>query len=175
ALLVVLGLIALHLERAFPVMEGPFSRQRFGMAFFWSAQALLGAGLLLLLGAQLTGWLPIWRDFGIDRPLVVLREYLPWTILLTLAGTYAYLWSDLTVRRIGVYLYLAAVTLLWSEVQLLVMLDMPDKESLVIITLSLTALAVNTLQSTIGRERDDTPAIPPLGLALRLRPVAYAA
>jgi hypothetical protein len=172
-LLVVLGLIALHLERAFPVMEGPFSRQRFGMAFYWSAQALLGAGLLLLLGAQLTGWLPIWRDFGIDRPLVVLREYLPWTILLTLAGTYAYLWSDLTVRRIGVYIYLAAATLLWSEVQLLALLDVPDKEPLVIITLSLTALAVNTLQSTIGRERDYTRAVPPLGLALSLVPVVY--
>ncbi len=52
ALLVVLGLIALHAERAFAESDGPFSRKRFGMACFWSAQALIGAGLLLLLGAD---------------------------------------------------------------------------------------------------------------------------
>ena len=32
-LLVVLGLIRLHAERAFPNIDSPFSRQRFGMAF----------------------------------------------------------------------------------------------------------------------------------------------
>ena len=57
ALLVILGLVALHLERAFPDIDSPFARRRFGMAFYWSAQALLAAGLFLLLGGQLTGWL----------------------------------------------------------------------------------------------------------------------
>ena len=48
-LLVSLGMISLHAERAFADNDGPFSRKRFGMACFWSAQVLLGAGLLLLL------------------------------------------------------------------------------------------------------------------------------
>ena len=65
-LLVALGLICLHSERAFAVGDGPFSRQRFGLAFFWSGQALLAAGLLLLLGAQIAGdWLyePFFKQF----------------------------------------------------------------------------------------------------------------
>ena len=65
-LLVALGLIFLHSERAFAVGDGPFSRQRFGLAFFWSGQALLAAGLLLLLGAQIAGdWLyePFFKQF----------------------------------------------------------------------------------------------------------------
>ena len=41
----------------FPEGAGPFSRRRFGLPFFWSGQAVLGAGLLLVLGAQLTGTL----------------------------------------------------------------------------------------------------------------------
>jgi WD domain, G-beta repeat len=44
-LLVVLGLIGIHAERALPEGEGPFTRGRFGMAFFWSGQALLAGGL----------------------------------------------------------------------------------------------------------------------------------
>ena len=39
-----LGLVALHTERAFPEGDGPFSRRRFGLAFFWSGQGLLAAG-----------------------------------------------------------------------------------------------------------------------------------
>lgn len=172
-LLVVLGLMALHLERVFPEMEGPFSRQRFGMAFFWSAQALLGAGLLLLLGAQLFGWLPLWREFGMARPVVVDKDYLSWTILLTLAGTYAYIWSDLVVRRIGVYIYFAAIALLWSEVQLLVLLGVSEQEPIVLMSLALTALIVNLLHATVGQGQSYTRAVPPLGLALSLVPVVY--
>ncbi len=58
ALLVVLGLLSIHAERAFAEVEGPFGRRRFGLAFFQSGQVLLAAGLLLVLGAQLAGdWL----------------------------------------------------------------------------------------------------------------------
>ena len=47
AMLVVLGLISIHVERAFPEIEGPFSRRRFGMAFFRSGQVLSGRGVAL--------------------------------------------------------------------------------------------------------------------------------
>ena len=57
-LLVVLGLLAIHAERAFSPQEGPFSRKHFGLAFFWSGQALLAAGLLLVFAAEVAGdWL----------------------------------------------------------------------------------------------------------------------
>ena len=52
ALLVILGLISIHVERAFPEIEGPFSRRRFGMACFRSGQVLLASGLLLVLGIK---------------------------------------------------------------------------------------------------------------------------
>jgi len=45
-LLVALGLACIHAERAFPDQPGPFSRKRFGLAFFFSGHALLAAGLL---------------------------------------------------------------------------------------------------------------------------------
>ena len=173
ALLVIMGLVALHLERAFPEIDGPFSRRRFGMAFFWSAQALLGAGLLLLLGAQLFGWLPLAREMRIAQPAVVLHENLGYTVLLTLAGTYAFVWSDLVVRRIGVYLYFAAITLLWSEVQLLALLRVSDSEPIVLMSLALTALVVNVLHGTVGKNLSYTRAVPPLGLSLSMVPVAY--
>src|SRR5262249_53916349 len=115
-----LGLVFLHLERAFPEQEqGDFTRRKFGLPFFWSGHVVLGLGLLLVLGAQLYAWwyrfapptgLPGPAPLTVDLPLRVLA------LLLVLAGTYAYLYSDLVVRRIGSYLFGAVITLLWAEV-----------------------------------------------------------
>jgi len=68
-LLVILGLAAIHGERAFSVQDGPFSRQRFGLAFFRSGHVLMAGGLLMLFIAKLAGdWLyePIFQDFFRD-------------------------------------------------------------------------------------------------------------
>src|ERR1043166_4074097 len=87
-LLIVTSLLCLHAERAFPPDDAsPFSRRRFGMAFYWSAQVLLASGLLFLLGAQLIGWIhrPVLRHiFGGEPPLVATRDYLPYTLGLVL-------------------------------------------------------------------------------------------
>ncbi len=175
-MLVVLSLICLHVERAFPPDDTtPFSRRRFGMAFYWSAQALLGSGLVILLGAQLIGWLhaPLLQHLGFVKPVVAERDYLPWTLTLVLAGTYALIYSDIVVRRIGVYLYLAAITLLWAEIQLLVLLNIAGSEAIVIATLALTALAVNVLQVQFREKRDFLRTIPPLGVILSVIPVLF--
>ncbi len=176
-MLIVLSLVCLHAERAFPPEEAsPFSRRRFGMAFYWCAQALLLAGLSILLCGQIVGWLhgPLHlHRIDIARPLVAERAYLPWTLMLVLAGTYALVYSDIVVRRIGVYLYLAAVTLLWAEIQLLVMLNVAGSEAIVIVTLALTALAVNFLQVQFAAKRDFLRTVPPLGVLLSLIPVLF--
>lgn len=182
-LLVILGLICLHAERAFPPStegappeENPFSRERFGMAFYWSSQPLFAVGLLLLLGAQIVGWLhgPIFRHLGMaEPPDVATRAFLPWTLFIVLAGTYAYVYSDLVVRRIGVYLYLAAITLLWAEIHVLVLVAPGNMEAVVIITLALTGLLVNVMHSALGGKLDVLRTIVPLGLLLSILPVMF--
>ncbi len=168
---VVLGLICLHAERAFPPIESPFSRARFGMAFYWCSVVLFALGMLLLLGAQVVGWLHM-QIFPRDVPFdVVKHEHLPWTLGLVLAGTYAYLYSDLVVRRIGVYIYLAAITVLWAELHLLVLADLAAVPEVIIIALALTALVTNVLQVTFSEKHDVLRVMPPLGVLLTMMPV----
>ncbi len=153
ALLVALGLIFLHVERAFAPGDGPFSRQRFGMACFWSGQALLAAGLLLLLGAQIAGdWLygpvfkPLYDALKLGPPAVVTHHAERiLALILVLAAIYAYAYSDLIVRRVGAYIYLAVFALLWAEVLVIELLPIPMTTELVIIALALTSLTANLL------------------------------
>jgi hypothetical protein len=181
--LVILGLIGLHVERAFPEGDGPFTRKKFGLAFFWSGQALLGGGLLLLMGAQIFGvlqptiktilepnvpeFLAKQPDVWTDPPLKLLA------IAIVLAGTYAYLYSDFVVRRVGVYVYFAAVSIFWAELLILHQLDLLDKPEAVIVVLALTGLAVNLLANYAGKEGTFTRSLPALGLVLCLPPVLW--
>ena len=163
ALLVVLGLISLHVERAFPEIEGPFSRRRFGLAFFYSGQALLAAGLLLVLGAQLAGdWLyrplfqPLWQ---LGPPAIVAElwgQYL--ALALVLAGTYAYFYSDIVVRRLGLYVYLGVFTFLWAEMLVIELIADKVPTEAAIIALALTGLAANLLQPHLLRWQKPLPA-----------------
>jgi hypothetical protein len=177
-LLVSLGLLSLHAERAFAEGDGPFSRKRFGMACFWSAQALLGTGLLLLLGAQLTGWLPIAMSWLQERPLIdtdPTQRLL--AVGLVLAGAYAYLYSDLVVRRVGVYVYFAAFMLLWAELLVIDLAKLNSHPSALIGVLALTSLAVNLVQSlAFGKAASQSSAklarpLPALGVMLSTAPV----
>jgi hypothetical protein len=176
-MLVVLGLLAIHAERAFPEQEGPFSRKRFGLAFFWSGHALLAAGLLLVFGAQLAGhWLyePLFKDLYVQlqaKPSPIVDELRLLAIALVVAGTYAYIYSDLVVRRVGVYVYIAAFTLLWAEVLIVEQLHLELGVDAIIAVLAGTALVVNLVQATVTRDSRYTRAFPILGLLLGLLPV----
>jgi hypothetical protein len=182
-LLVTLGLICLHVERAFPEADGPFARCRFGLAFFWSGQALLAAGLLLLLGAQLAGdWLykpffeVIYQRWQLGPPLVVTERWGQLLALaLVLAGTYAYAYSDLVVRRVGAYIYLAVFTLLWAEVLVINLLALSVTAEVAIIALALTALLSNLIAPAATRwQQNLPPGVAADSLALSIRPLARA-
>jgi hypothetical protein len=178
-LLITLGLIFLHTECVFPAGEGDFSRQRFGLAFFWSGHVVLAAGLLLLLGAQLCGTLlyPVFEPLYHRHDLVPPEVVTTWNgrllaLFLVLAGTYGYVYSDLFVRRVGVYIYVAVFTLLWAEVLALNLFDWAKPIEVMIITLAGTALVVNLGQSLLARRGSFvTRAGAPLGLFLSSVPV----
>jgi hypothetical protein len=183
-LLLVLGMISIHVERAFAEADGPFSRRRFGLAFFWSGHVLLAAGLLLLLGAQLAGdWLykpffqPFYEYWGFGPPAVVAERWGQLLALgLVLAGTYAYAYSDLVVRRVGVYLHLAVFTLLWAEVLVINLFALSLTAEVAIIALALTAMAANLGPAGAGRwQRSLAPGETADAVALGIRPLARAA
>jgi hypothetical protein len=184
-LLVVLGLVCVHVERAFPPADGPFSRRRFGLAFFWSGHALLAAGLLLLLlAAQITGdWLykpffeSIYQRCGFGPPAVVAERWGQLLALaLVLAGTYAYTYSDLVVRRVGVYIHLAVFTLLWAEVLVINLFALSVASEVAIIALALTALGANLFPRAAGRwQQNLAPGDAADSTALWIRPLDRAA
>jgi hypothetical protein len=176
-MLVALGLAFIHTERAFPDQKGPFSRKRFGLAFFYSGHVLLGAGLLLVLGADIAGdWLyqpvfsSLYRAWHAERSPIV-HELRLLALALVLAGTYAYIYSDIVVRRIGAYIFLAAFTILWAQVLILEQLQFEMGPSAWITVLAGTALVVHVVQATALRESQYTRAFPILGVLLGLTAV----
>lgn len=179
SLLIGLALASIHAERFFPEGEGPFTRRRFGLAFFWSGHVLLGAGLLLLLGAHVFGdWMfsyfeAAYRQAGVVQPEIVLA---PWgkmlSLALVLAGTYAYAYSDLVVRKVGVYFFFAVVTLLWAEVLVIRLFDWPVRPiEVVIMVLALTGLLANLGLGATAPHSSLRRAGPSLALVLCTLPV----
>ncbi len=170
--LVVLGLISIHAERAFdPASEAAFSRRRFGMPLFWSGHVQLAGALLLLLGTQIWGWL-----FQPGRHLLTYSwdgNFLSNSSVLAgglwLAGTYGYLYSDLVVRRVGIYTYIAAFCLLMGEMSL-VWRHLHAEGAIAM--LALTALAANVVRSSVKNTNEKLErAVPPLALGLSALPV----
>jgi hypothetical protein len=179
-MLVALGVVCIHAERAFPAGEGPFSRGRFGLAFFWAGHASLGAGLLLLLGAQLAGGplFPLLEGAfaahgAVPADVAVKPGGKRLALLLVLVGFYAYVYSDVVVRRVGVYLSLAVVTLLWAELLAVGLVDWPlNPVEVAILTLALTGLLVNVGgQGLADREGRLADVAGTLGLVLNVMPV----
>lgn len=176
-LLVVLGLAGIHSERVFGENEGPFSRKRFGLAFFASGHVLLASGLLMVLGAQIAGdWLyhgwfeSVYRSFNaVPSPICGSLRWL--ALVLVLAGTYAYIYSDIVVRRHGAYIHVAAGLLLWAEVLVVQLLHLELGLDAIISVLAVTSLAVNLAQATVTRDQKLTRAFPVFGLLLSLLPV----
>ena len=167
-----IGLISIHAERAFPPgEEGKFTRRRFGMPLFWSGHAQLGSALLILLGTQCAA-----RVFDPERHLMdwtwqgnLLSHHSLLAGGLWLAGMYGYFYSDLVVRRVGVYTYIAAFCLLMAEITLV--WGRLQAEG-VIAVLAVTALVANLVRQQMKDTNEKlNRAIPPLALGLSALPV----
>ena len=170
--LAVIGLISIHAERAFePREDVTFNRQRFGMPLFWSGHVQLASALLMLLGTQVWGWMfhPTRHLLNISWDGNTLSHSSLLAGGLWLAGMYAYLYSDIVVRRVGIYTYVAAFCLLMAEVTLV--WGKLQAEG-VIAVLALTALAANLVRTMVKDTNEKlNRAIPPLALALSALPV----
>lgn len=172
---IILGMICLHAERLFPESDGDFSRAKFGMAFYWCSVVLVAIGLIILLSAQIIGWLHYQFVRNEQHAFEVVKSAnLPWTLCLVLAGTYAYIYSDLVVRKIGLYMYFAGITILWAEILVLALSDLGKVEAVVLVVMALTALAVDVFHVTFQEEHVFLRIVSPLGVLLSLVPTAYA-
>ena len=108
---------------------------------------------MTLLGAYFYSWMrPVAELLIRPRTLAELAlvsdPTLKWLGLgLVLTAVYIYLYSDLVVRRIGVYIYLATFAVLWAEVIILTLIDVAIPLEVVILVLTGTALVANLLQT----------------------------
>ena len=94
--LMALGLISIHAERAFPPEGERFSRSRFGMPLFWSGHVQLGLAALTLLGTQIVFWLA--RP---DRALIPITWQGNWLTASPLTAGAFWLGIDLRLPLLG--------------------------------------------------------------------------
>ena len=147
-----LGFISIHAERAFPP-EGTFARRRFGLPLFWCGHAQSGVALLALLGSQIVGWLT--GPLGLAWTGNVLTQNDLLAGGLWIAAAYLYLYSDLVVRRVGVYMYLAALCVLLAEVTLV--LPHVNQEGLIAV-LAVTSLVLMVVEQFAIGGNEKVPA-----------------
>ena len=180
--LIGLGLVSIHAERAFSPSDRIFNRRRFGLPLFWSGHAQAGVALVLLLVTQLADWLlqpaqSLLTHPWIGHSLTLVANHsgglLPQSFLLAtgiwLAGAYLYLYSELVVRRVGLYIYLTAFALLMAEVTLV---GRNLQTELLIAVLALTTVGIHLSQAVLGRSSDKLRrAVPRLALVLSVLPV----
>ncbi len=170
--LIGLALVSIHAERAFDKQASVFTRCRYGLPLFWCGHVQLAASLLLLLACQLLDWvagparmfLPVsWVENSLAPQFLLCAG-------LWLVGTYAYLYSDIVVRRIGVYAILAGFCLVMAQVTLIDGFDVSAE--VVIILLAITSLAASLVnRMTAAKHGRLARALPPLALVLGSLPI----
>lgn len=114
ALLVVLGSLSMHTERAFPQDEGPFSRGRFGLAFFWSGHALLAAGLLQVRGGNpsTSPWPCIFAEAAVFYLLASLWREGAWSVDACALASCCAVWQRLNYYEVASEYYTLAFALM---------------------------------------------------------------
>lgn len=170
-----LGIISIHCERMFsPADDSEFPRRRFGLPLFWSGHVQVAASLLVLLGSQLLTWMaePARQLFGFQWAGNVLTDNYLLATGVWLAGMYVYLYSDIVVRKIGVYLALAGVCLVMAEVTLLLGFDV--RAEWILAAMAITSVAINVAHHQWpGIYKNADRFVPPLGLVLGFVPAIW--
>jgi hypothetical protein len=173
--LMALGLISIHAERAFsPAQDAVFPRKRYGLPLFWSGHAQMGASLVILLASQLLGWFikPATQIFGYTWQGNLLTENHVLAAAIWLAAVYAYLYSDIVVRRVGVYLGLAAFALVMAQATLLIGFEVPAEW--IIAAMAVTSVAINFAQERFATAYKNFDRVaPPIALLLGGIPVLW--
>lgn len=157
-LLVGIGVLCVHAERLFASGDGPFSREKFGLAFFRSGHVAMSSGLAVLLGGRLVGRLydPLFSRFDLfSMPTVATVANMKlFALALAVVGAYTYLYSLLVTKRGSRYAYSAILMLLWCEVIALDLFQVALTEQLLVALLASTALAANAVASFARRLPD---------------------
>src|SRR3954471_6970651 len=170
-----LGLISIHGERMFsPAEDSDFPRRRFGLPLFWSGHVQIAASLLVLLGSQLLAWLvePVRELSGFEWAGNLITNNYLLAAGVWLAGMYAYLYSDIVVRRIGVYLALAGVCLVMAEITLMLGFDV--RAEWILAAMAITSVAINlAYRQWPGIYKNMDRFVPPLGLVLGFVPAFW--
>ncbi|MBM4089255.1 MAG: hypothetical protein FJ276_07480, partial [Planctomycetes bacterium] len=148
----VLGLMSIHAERAFSPGDGEFCRDRFGLPLFWSGHVQVAVSLAAVVVLQAGEFL---GDANAGDKLLAAGIWL--------AAAYVYLYSDLVVRRVGVYVYLAALALLAS---LLTFVAGYLTMEAAIVVLAITALIANAIEHRVVVEQRFSRVVAPLGIFL---------
>jgi hypothetical protein len=129
ALLMVIGMLCIHAERMFSVNDGPFSRAKFGNAFFRAGHMALAVGMSILISGHLVGWVyePLFAEFGwFPLPEVATQTNLKViALVLSLAAAYSYLYSQIVVADRGRYAASAIATLVWCGLITMDLLAIP--------------------------------------------------
>ncbi|MCA8989523.1 MAG: hypothetical protein KDA78_17885, partial [Planctomycetaceae bacterium] len=120
ALLSLIGIICIHLERFFPNDESSFNRRNFGRDFYLAGHAVLIGGLGLLLGGRIVGHFfdSYFVNFGwFTKPDVVTSiKTQSLALAITLSATGTYFLAAMRNAKSRQLLSAAVFTLCWSGV-----------------------------------------------------------
>ena len=146
--MVIMAAISIHAEAAFDPDHPTFSRRRFGLPLFFSGQVQLVAGTIGMLGLQILDWAfhPVVGDWCHSQ-----LASTPWLAgCLWLCAAYLWFYSDLVVRKLSVYTYLASASLVFAQVTLLYSVVPAE---VLVMTLSITAAIIPLLSSNATQGR----------------------
>lgn len=147
--LVIVGILCIHVERAFPPENGPFSRKNFGRAFFNAGHVVMGLGLAVLFVGRVVGRLYEQLFTNVDwltLPEVATQANLKlMAIVLVLSSTYAYVYSQIVVRGKGSYVGSALLTFVWAAIMVFDLLQIALTVELIMLVVALPALMANLL------------------------------
>jgi len=167
ALLIAIGAVAIHVERAFVPGDGPLNREDFGKAFYRAGHCVLLGGLVVLVSWAASSWTyggmlaDVWRfwrggSLPFDEPSLATSEKLKTLALgLSLIATYLYGYSYFVVSRRPVLIGGAIATFLWGEVIFVDLLPVPVTEALVMLVMAMTAIFFQAFAWGVGGQRGD--------------------